>query len=147
MIYWFTGQPGAGKTTLAKMLSTHLYPLRPIIVDGDDIREIYQNKDYSEEGRKKNIKLAQDLALFLHKKGMVAVVALVSPFKEQREEFKKLLGDENIKEIYVHAFTDRGRTGFHVKDYQPPTDNFIDMDTTNDSEFQSYKKLLQKLNL
>ena len=81
MIYWFTGQPGAGKTTLAKYLGTHLHLKNPLLIDGDDIREIFQNKDYSEAGRLKNIELAQNMALFAHKKGFNVCVSLVSPYK------------------------------------------------------------------
>jgi len=147
MIYWLTGQPGAGKTTLVKMLYTHLHPLKPMIVDGDDIREIFNNKDYSEAGRRKNVELAQHLAHFIHNKGGVALVSLVSPYKDQRDSFKELIGDEDIKEIYVHTTEERGREQFFVENYQPPTENFIDCDTTEDNEFQSYRKLLVKLDL
>ena len=147
MIYWLTGQPGAGKTTLVKMLYTHLHPMKPMIVDGDDIREIFNNKDYSEAGRRKNVELAQHLAHFIHNKGGVALVSLVSPYKDQRDSFKQLIGDDNIKEIYVHTTQDRGREHFFVEGYQPPIENFIDCDTTIDNEFQSYRKLLQKLDL
>jgi adenylylsulfate kinase-like enzyme len=147
MIYWLTGQPGAGKTTLVKMLYTHLHPMKPMIVDGDDIREIFNNKDYSEAGRRKNVELAQHLAHFIHNKGGVALVSLVSPYKDQRDSFKQLIGDDNIKEIYVHTTQDRGREHFFVEGYQPPMENFIDCDTTIDNEFQSYRKLLEKLDL
>lgn len=147
MIYWLTGQPGAGKTTLVKMLYTHLHPLKPMIVDGDDIREIFNNKDYSEAGRRKNVELAQHLAHFIHNKGGVALVSLVSPYKDQRDSFKELIGDDDIKEIYVHTMEERGREQFFVENYQPPTENFIDCDTTEDNEFQSYRKLLVKLDL
>ncbi len=147
MIYWLTGQPGAGKTTLVKMLYTHLHSLHPMIVDGDDIREIFNNKDYSEAGRRKNVELAQHLAHFIHNKGGVALVSLVSPYKDQRDSFKNLIGDDNIKEIYVHTTEERGREQFFVHNYEPPTENFIDLDTTDDSEFQSYKSLIQKLKL
>lgn len=147
MIYWLTGQPGAGKTTLVKMLYTHLHPLKPMIVDGDDIREIFNNKDYSEVGRRKNVELAQHLAHFIHNKGGVALVSLVSPYKDQRDSFKELIGVDNIKEIYVHTSEERGREQFFVHNYEAPTENFIDLDTTEDTEFQSYKKLINYLGL
>ena len=44
-IYWFTGQPGAGKTTLSKQLKDYLHPSNTILVDGCYIRNIFQNKD------------------------------------------------------------------------------------------------------
>lgn len=144
MIYWFTGQPGAGKTTLCKSLILQFYPSKTIHVDGDDIREIFENKDYSEAGRRKNVELAQNIAYFMHKKGYLVLVSLVSPYKDQREAFKARLGD-SIKEIYVHAFTDRGRTQFHVANYEPPTENYIDIDTTNATEFESLKQLLTQI--
>ena len=87
-IYWFTGQPASGKTTLVNNLLTHFGKENTIIIDGDDLRDIFQNKDYSEVGRRKNIERAQDIAQFLDKKGFTVLVSLVSPYKDQREDFK-----------------------------------------------------------
>jgi adenylylsulfate kinase-like enzyme len=144
MIYWFTGQPASGKTTLVNNLLDHFGRNNTIIIDGDDIRDIFQNKDYSENGRRKNIERAQDLALFLDKKGFIVLVSLVSPYKEQRETFKKIA---NVVEIYVHTSEDRGRNHFHVENYEPPTEGYIDMDTTNKTETDSYYEILKKLTL
>ena len=146
MIYWFTGQPAAGKTTLATWLAASFPTQKVTIVDGDDIREIFDNKDYSEVGRRKNIDLAQKISQFLHKKGEIAIVSLVSPYRDQREEFKQKMG-KDLVELYVHCFTDRGRTHFHVPNYEPPLENFIDVDTTNDKEFESIQKIREKLGL
>ena len=56
MIYNLIGQPHSGKTTLAKHLKTALEINNPqrkaLIIDGDDLRKILNNKDYSKEGRK-----------------------------------------------------------------------------------------------
>jgi adenylylsulfate kinase-like enzyme len=145
MIYWLTGQPGAGKTTLAKWLEAH-FTGKATIVDGDDIRAIFDNKDYSEAGRRKNIELAQNIAKFLHHKGNIAIVSLVSPYKDQRDSFKEAMGDD-IREVYVHTTSIRGREQFHVVDYQPPTEYFVDIDTTSKSEFETFQELKQKLGL
>jgi adenylylsulfate kinase-like enzyme len=128
MIFWFTGQPGHGKTVLATALKQNLDNV--FHIDGDDLRVIFANTDYSEQGRRKNISLAQQLAHFLHIKECNVVVSLVSPYKDQRDEFKDKLGD-SIQEIYNHTNEIRGREQFHVKEYQAPTENFIDIDTTN----------------
>jgi dephospho-CoA kinase len=44
MIYWLTGQPGHGKTTLAKLFKEHLEVnykhKKKMHIDGDDLREI-----------------------------------------------------------------------------------------------------------
>lgn len=142
MIYWFTGQPAAGKTTLAKYLVEHFPKGTVIHIDGDDLRDIFKNKDYSEQGRRKNIERAQDIAHFMHEKGYNVVVSLVSPYKDLRDEFKER---SSVIEIYVHTEEDRGRNQYHVNNYEPPTENFIDLDTTSDNETDSYYKLLSKL--
>lgn len=135
MIYWFTGQPGSGKTVLSVLLKDYLkktYHKNVIHIDGDDLRAIYENKDYSKEGRIKNITFAQQLAHFCNVKGFDVVVSLVSPYKEVREEFKqKMMGQ--IHEFYVHTTEKRGREDFHVTDYEPPSDEFIEIDTTYDT--------------
>jgi adenylylsulfate kinase len=144
MIYWFTGQPGAGKTTLVNNLLDHFGKENTIIIDGDDLRDIFQNKDYSEVGRRNNIERAQDIALFLDKKGFTVLVALVSPYKDQRESFKKVA---DVIEVYVNTSEDRGRNMYHVENYEPPTENFIGIDTTNKTETDSYYEILNTITL
>ena len=68
MIYWFTGQPCAGKTTLAKKLEEHIVD-NVYMIDGDDMRELFSNKDYSIKGRVENVGTAQRIAHYLHNQG------------------------------------------------------------------------------
>lgn len=144
MIYWLTGQPGSGKTTLGSWIQAS-FPNKSMVIDGDDIRDIFQNKDYSEEGRRKNIEKAQILSKFLHHKGYTVIVSLVSPYRDQREQFKSEMGD-NIIEIYVHTNEIRGREQFHVN-YEEPLENFIDCDTTNSREYNTFLILRRKINI
>jgi adenylylsulfate kinase-like enzyme len=150
MIYWFTGQPGAGKTVLGTKLKDFLQTEKRnwrkdvFHIDGDDLRELTLNKDYSETGRIQNIKNAQLLAYFLQNKNCDIVVSLVAPYKELREEFKAVCGD-TIVEIYVHTNRKRNREEFKVKEYQAPEENFFDMDTTSDNPTQSFTKLIHYL--
>ena len=142
MIIWLTGQPGSGKTTLAKeiMLSGPL--CQWYHVDGDDIRELFDNKDYSEQGRRKNIELAQQLAQYLHSKGKKVVVSLVSPYKDQRDKFKEKIGDD-LFEVYLFTSEIRGREDYFVKEYEPPTEKYLRLDTTKDTVEESVKKILE----
>ena len=144
MIYWLTGQPGSGKTTLAKYLVEHFPKDEVTHIDGDDLRDIFKNKDYSITGRRLNIQRAQYIAQFMHSKGHNVIVSLVSPYRDQREAFKF---STSVVEIYVHTTEDRGRNQFHVEEYEPPLENFIDIDTTIKNETDSYFELLKKLSL
>jgi adenylylsulfate kinase len=140
MIYWFTGQPGHGKTVLATAFKEYLNN-NCFHIDGDDIREIFDNKDYSEAGRRKNIELAQHLSHFLHKKGQNVVVSLVSPYKDQRDAFKHKLG-KGVLEYYIHTTDIRGREDYHVDGYEAPTEDFCGIDTTNNSPLDSLKQII-----
>ena len=143
MIYWLTGQPCAGKTVLADMLKRKLL-FDAYRIDGDDMRELFSNKDYSIKGRVENVATAQRISHYLHNQGEDVIVSLVSPYIDQREEFKKLLGD-SLVEIYVHTTDVRERDHFKAEAYIAPKDNFIDIDTTNDTPEQSYKELISQL--
>ncbi len=144
MIYWLTGQPGAGKTTIAEQLNNAIKTYKSCFhVDGDDIRELFENKDYSEQGRRKNIELAQQISHYLNSKHVDVVVSLVSPYKDQRDTFKSKMGTE-ITEIFVHTSEIRGRENYFVSDYKQPTDNFIDIDTTNVSVEDCVERILKK---
>jgi adenylylsulfate kinase len=111
-------------------------------IDGDDLRDLFDNKDYSEVGRRKNIELAQQISEYLHNKGKHLFVSLVSPYKDQRDKFKLKMGN-NLIEVYVHTTEIRGRESFFVQDYEPPTENYIDIDTTNVSINDSANIILE----
>ena len=111
MIYWFTGQPGSGKTVLADMLKTFLEDsknkkdsnqrYKVYRIDGDEMRDLFTNKDYSIKGRITNVDAAQKIAHYLNNQGHDVIVSLVSPYLDQREEFKDIM-QHDIQEIYVH---------------------------------------------
>lgn len=144
MIYWFTGQPCAGKTTLANMLKKHIP--NAFHIDGDDMRELFANKDYSIKGRVENVGTAQRIAHYLHNQGHDVIVSLVAPYIDQREDFKKLLGN-SMKEIYIHTSEPRERDHFKAIAYVAPTENFIDIDTTDNTPEVSFSKLISELDL
>ena len=164
-LFWFTGQAGAGKTELANALKTQLNREQTIvqqnilpqkiwsdyipnkkfvIIDGDDIRELYNNTDYSIDGRKANVDFVQKLCIFLIKNNIVPIVCMVSPFAEQRKDFIK--GNDGI-EIYVHCSEIRGRENYHVDYYEPPIEskNTLRIDTTEKTVLQSFEELWKNI--
>ena len=126
MIFWFTGQPGSGKTTLGKALLKNLED--SFHIDGDDLRGLSANVDYSEQGRISNIRTAQSIAMYLDNKGKNVIVSVVAPYRWLREEFK---ARHNVNEIYLHTTEIRGREHYFAEDYESPEEDFLDIDTTN----------------
>ena len=126
MIFWLTGQPGSGKTTLGKALVKSLG--NAFHIDGDNLRTISNNKDYTEQGRLTNIRTAQSIAMYLDTNNRDVVVSVIAPYRWLREEFKER---HKVNEIYLHTTEKRGREGYFVEDYEPPMDNYLDIDTTN----------------
>lgn len=150
-IYWFTGQPAHGKTVLGKklveLLRTEKRNWRKDVfhLDGDDLRALTINKDYSEQGRINNIRNAQMIAEYLSNNGCDVVVSLVAPYRWLREEFKERIGLDNFQEFYVHTTQKRERDHFKVEDYEEPLERFFDVDTTKDNPEQSFTKIVNYL--
>ena len=134
MIIWLTGQPGAGKTTMAKkvfkMYSDWLQLDNVIHLDGDDVRDVLDNKDYSLLGRRKNIQFAIDMARVLHEKDYIVICSFVSPYRDMREKLKEM---SEVKEFYLHS-TRELRKEYWVKDYEPPLENFTEINTDKSEE-------------
>ena len=137
MIYWFTGQPAHGKTVLANMLKEKLP--KAFRIDGDEMRELFTNKDYTINGRVVNVGTAQRIAHYLHNQGHDVIVSMVAPYVDQREDFKKLIGIEKMVEFYVHTTEPRERDHFKAIAYTPPISDYVDIDTTIDTPEQSFK--------
>lgn len=125
MIIVLFGQPGSGKTTLSTKIEADFY------IDGDHLRNMFKNKDYSKQGRINNLNRASDIATYLHYNGNDVVLSLVYPYKEARDYLNSLVPD--VKWIYLYYKGERGRENFHVKDFDSIEENVISIDTTNQS--------------
>ena len=140
---WLTGQPASGKTTLASLLISNLSSTNQknkyFNIDGDDLRDLFQNKDYSRKGREANIRLGMSIAAYLINKNCLPIISLVSPYRFLREEFKSKY---NVLEVYLHTEEIRGRENYFAEDYEPPESNFLEMDTTHKSEKESLDEIL-----
>ncbi len=147
MIYLFTGQPGSGKTTLAKKLQMWLQTDKKnwrksvFHIDGDQLRELFPNTDYTKQGREKNIQKAFDIAKYLDSCGSDVVISMVSPYIELREQLKS---DCKVQEIYCHTKKIRGKENFFALDYEPPVEFYIDLDTSKQPD-ETFTNLLKFL--
>lgn len=140
MIFWITGQSGAGKTTLSNWMKSEI-DTHAVTIDGDELRDVFQNKDYSEAGRKKNVELAQNIAKFLNSKYNSVIVSVIAPFREQREEFKKVMGND-IVEIFVRC--DEIRSPYTTT-YEEPQQDFILINTNNTNDYEKIRTLYREM--
>lgn len=138
MIVVLFGQPGSGKTTLSNKLEADFY------IDGDHLRNMFQNKDYTKQGRINNLNRASDIATYLHYAGNTVVLSLVYPYKEARDYLNSLVPD--VKWIYLFYKKNRGKEKFHVNDFDIVGENVISIDTTNQSIDESLVEILLALN-
>jgi adenylylsulfate kinase len=116
------------------------------MIDGDKLRDLFKNKDYSEAGRRKNIERAYSIARYLQDLNPFndVIISVVSPFLDLREELKEAT---DVTEIFVHTTNIRGRENFHVLDFEKPIINYIDLDTTDVDELTSMNELFNKMDL
>lgn len=139
MIHWFYGQPGSGKTTLAKAMisnSPQLEFKKYIHIDGDEMRDIFNNKDYSKEGRLNNLRNVNNIARFLEYKGYDVFVSVVAPYNDIRDELRDL----DVNYYYVHTTETRGREDYFASDFEF-NDSDIKINTTNKSVTQSLNEV------
>jgi len=84
---WFTGLPASGKSTLAVEIEALLIGAgRPALrLDGDNLRHgLNGDLGFSPEDRAENVRRTAHAAALLAEAGVVALVALVSPYAADR---------------------------------------------------------------
>ena len=147
MIYTFIGQPCSGKSTLAKMLHKKLPG--SLYLDGDELRRIFKTSNSAEhftrEWREEQTRILQRFVAYIADQGIIVIIATVNPYRNIREEFKKSRKD--LMEIYVHKSIERSRESFNVTDYEPPTEDFVDIDTTTDTVEESFNEVFECVKL
>jgi len=113
MITVLFGQPHSGKTTLS-------HELESWTLDGDKLRAVFQDKDFSREGRIKNLNRASDIAVFMHSIYKNVSIAMVYPYKEARDYLNNMCTKLGVEIVWVHLCysEQRGREAFHVKDFE-----------------------------
>lgn len=97
-VLWMTGLPCSGKTTIARKLRKLMPEL--VVLDGDELRAQSSSSDFSREGINENNRKVANLAKDFSMSKPVCV-SLVSPFKENREDARKIIGDNKFIEAHI----------------------------------------------
>ncbi|MDZ4835083.1 MAG: adenylyl-sulfate kinase [Candidatus Melainabacteria bacterium] len=103
-VLWLTGLSGAGKSTLAKALERYLFNTgyKVVVLDGDNMRTgLNADLGFSAEDRSENIRRISNVAKIFLDTGFITVVACISPYEQDRECARKLIGDQDFTEIFM----------------------------------------------
>jgi adenylylsulfate kinase len=104
VILWFTGLSGSGKSTLADRVEQELHQrgFKTYLLDGDNIRHgLNNNIDFTEEGRRENIRRIGEVAKLFLDAGIIVLTAFISPFREDRDKVRQLVNEGEFIEIHV----------------------------------------------
>jgi bifunctional enzyme CysN/CysC len=103
-VIWLTGLSGSGKSTIANALEKKLFSagMHSYVVDGDNMR-LGLNKDlgFTREDRAENVRRVSEVAHTLYDAGLITIVALVSPYAEDRNQAKSLFPGGDFAEVWV----------------------------------------------
>lgn len=105
-VVWLTGLSGSGKSTIGNALEQALFErgIKTQVLDGDNIR-IGLNKDlgFTDDDRKENMRRISEVAKLFSDSGTFTITAFISPFREERELCKEIIGRDNFIEVHVDA--------------------------------------------
>ena len=130
-VLWMTGLPCSGKTTIARKLQ-ELYP-KLAMLDGDEVRKWLSQNDFSREGINENNRKVANLARLLSNHNVPVLVSLISPFNENREDARKIIGDNRFIETYIKCSLsiceERDVKGMYKKARQNQIKDFVGVNT------------------
>ena len=108
-VLWFTGLSGSGKSTIANEVAKELYALgrHVYVLDGDNLR-LGLNKDlgFAKEDRAENVRRVSEVAKLMMDAGLIVIVALVSPFRVDRDQARELFAKGKFIEVWVNTPTE-----------------------------------------
>ncbi|MEY4761919.1 MAG: hypothetical protein RLZZ200_1775 [Pseudomonadota bacterium] len=119
---WFTGLPGAGKSTIANLLDKRLYAegRHTYLLDGDNVRHgLNRDLGFTEAGRVENIRRVAEVAKLMVDAGLIVLVSFISPFRTERRMARELFAEGEFLEVFVDAPIEecerRDRKGLYAK--------------------------------
>jgi len=108
-VIWLTGLSGSGKSTIANALEKKLFSLgmHCYVLDGDNMR-LGLNKDlgFTREDRAENVRRVSEVAHSIYDSGLITIVALVSPYAEDRAQAKALFPTGDFAEVWIKTPTE-----------------------------------------
>ncbi len=161
---WFTGLSGSGKSTLANLVADELRHRghRVEILDGDEVRtNLSKGLGFSKEDRDTNIRRIGYVCKLLARNGVIAISAAISPYRDVRDEVRKMhdrffevfvecpldtLVERDVKGLYKKAIAGEIKNFTGVSDpYEAPLKAELVVNSARQSREESLAGLLGKL--
>lgn len=104
LVIWLTGLSGSGKSTIANELNTRLFHLNKhsVILDGDNTRlGINHDLGFTNADRTENNRRVAEIAKLFMESGNIVICSFISPFQNDRDLSKQIIGNENYVEVFV----------------------------------------------
>ena len=166
-ILWFTGMSGAGKSTLSTAVRRRLEATWPVeLLDGDEVRTyLSRGLGFTRPDREENVRRIGYVARLLAKHRVAVLTAAISPYRESRDEVRRLATEAGIPfiEVYAKASLDalvhRDVKGLYKKalageiphftgvsdPYEPPESPEVTVHTDSETVEQSVERILATL--
>ncbi len=165
-VVWFTGLPGAGKSTVAHDVERKLFArgCSSFVLDGDNVRHgLCSNLGFTEPDRRENIRRVGEVTKLLREAGMIVLTAFISPLREGRAKVREIISCDAFIEIYckcpVEVCEQRDAKGFYARarkgeiknytgvsaPYEEPLDPDLVIDTATDTAASCSEQVIQLL--
>jgi adenylyl-sulfate kinase len=105
-VLWFTGLSGAGKSTIANQVEVLLNErgIHTYLLDGDNIRHgLSSDLGFSIQDRTENIRRVGHAAQLMADAGLVVLAALISPYRQERDQVRKTVVEKEQAFIEIHV--------------------------------------------
>jgi adenylylsulfate kinase len=165
---WFTGMSGAGKSTLSAPVAERLRQLghKVEVLDGDIVRtNLSKGLTFSKEDRDINVRRIGFVSNLLSRNGVIAITAAISPYREVRDEVRKMITNDgagfvevyvscpvevlaarDVKGLYKKALAGEIKSFTGLDDpYEPPVNPEVVVDSSKEEVADSIEKILSRL--
>ena len=109
VIAWLTGLSGSGKSSIANAVDRKLTQAgrTTMVLDGDNLRHgLNRDLGFTASDRIENIRRTAETAKLMAEAGVVTIVSLISPFREERAAARAIAGDITFLEVFVNTSLD-----------------------------------------
>jgi bifunctional enzyme CysN/CysC len=167
-VLWFTGIPGAGKSTIASLVDERLHAMgrHTYLLDGDKVRQgLSKDLGYTDAARVENIRRVGEVARLMADAGLIVLAAFISPFRSERRMARALLPPGEFIEIFLDVplavAESRDPKGLYQKarrgeiknftgidsPYEPPENPEIRIDTAVAAPEEAAERILEEMRL